>query len=672
MRKFSRSLALIGVLFLAAVGHPAVAGTVSLAWDPVLDADLQGYRVYYGTSPTAYTQSVDVLNVTQTTISGLTDCTTYYFGVKAYDTATNESTAYSNQIQGWSRPVVTSATPSAAEAGRTLSLTIAGSNFASGAAAQFANAGITVTSTTVNACGQLTLNVTVGSAAAPGASNLDVTDPDGVYGTGTAIFTVQAVVAPTVSSTTPSNGATGVSVTVAPTVTFSEAMLPSSITATNVKLLDDTGAAVAQAAGSPTLSSNGLIATITPAASLTQGKIYKIQVAGGGAGVLDLANHGMASTMTQATGFSTAADSTAPTISAVTASAVTGTTATITWTTNEPADGEVFFRRQTDPAYQQTTIDATLVTSHSTGLTGLTPSTTYEYYVRSTDAAGNAASSTPTKTFVTAANAYTYLRFEAEPGSLVAPVRSVTGVAGSFGEGYIDTPAGTPTGSASSPAGTATFGVNIPSAGNWRLWVRMYGPDSTSDTWYESINGAARQQMVASSPGQWQWVSGRSYTLSAGLATLELGGREARARIDRVLLTDDPAFAPTEQAVGDQTPPSSDTAFVAIGATTQVTLNWTNSSSADFSKTIIRYRTDGKFPVSPVDGFAVVTKAGAAGSADTFVHTGLTTGTTYSYSAFALDATGNVASAATATATAQDSTAPAAGQNLRRSDKRTP
>jgi len=100
-----------------------------------------------------------------------------------------------------------------------------------------------------------------------------------------------------------------------------------------------------------------------------------------------------------------------------------------------------------------------------------------------------------------------------------------------------------------------------------------------------------------------------------------------------------------------------------------VTLNWTNSSSPDFSQTIIRYRTDGKFPVSPVDGFAVVTKTGAPGSADSFVHTGLTNGTTYSYSAFALDTSGNVAPAAKASALVSDTTAPANVQNLRRADK---
>jgi hypothetical protein len=667
MIKFARSLTFVLVTLLAAVGTPAVAGTVSIAWDPVLDTDLQGYRVYYGTSPSSYTQSVDVQNVTQTTISGLTDCTTYYFGVKAYDTAGNESATFSNQVQGWSRPVVSGVTPSSAEAGRSLSLTISGSNFAAGAAALFSNGGVTVTSSTVNACGQLTVNVTVANNATAGASSVDVTNTDNVYGTGVGIFSVQAATAPAVASTTPLDAAGGVSVAVKPTVTFSEEMLPSSITATTVRLLDDTGAAVAQAAGSPSLSGNGLTVTLTPAANLTQGKTYRIQVA---SGVLDLANHGMASTMTQAAGFSTVADTTAPTISSVASTAVAGTTATITWTTSESANGQVFFRRQADAAYQQTVLDATFVTAHSTALAGLDPGTTYEYYVQSADSAGNTATSTPTRTFVTAANGFTYLRFEAEAGSLVAPVRGATTGTGGFGEAYIDTPAGTSTGTSSNPAGTATFGVNIPTAGSWRLWVRMYGPATSSDAWYESINGAARQQVVPSVSGQWQWVSGRTYTLGTGLSTLELGGREAQARIDRVLLTDDPTFTPTEQAVGDQTPPAADTGFTATGTTSQVTLNWTNSSSADFGKTIIRYRTDGKFPVSPVDGFAVVTKTGAPGAADTFVHTGLTTGTTYSYSAFAVDAAGIVGNSATASATAQDTSAPAAVQNLRRNDKR--
>jgi hypothetical protein len=670
MRLILRTVAITFLALLTAASLPAVAGTVSLAWDSVADTDLAGYRIYYGTSPGVYTQSVDVGNVTQTTISGLTDCANYYFGVKAYDTAANESTNYSNEIQGWSRPTVTSATPAAAEQGRALALTIAGTNFQAGASTLFSTAGITVNSTTVNACGQLTVNVTIGAAAAVGASNIEVTNPDTVFGTGNALFTVQATVAPTVSSTTPTNGATGISIAVHPTVVFSEAMLPSSITAATVRLLDDTSAAVPQAAGSPSLSADGLTATITPASNLTQGKTYRVQVVGGASGALDLGNHGLAATFTQTTGFSTTADTTAPTISAVASTGVTATTATITWTTNEASDSQVFYRKLGDAAYQQTAVDATMVTSHSVGLQGLSPSSTWEYYVRSADAASNAATSTPTSTFGTGTNSYSYLRFEAESGTIVAPMRSVGSASGAFSSSYVDTPSGTTTGSATTPAGTTTFGVNIPTAGTWYLWVRLYGPSATADTMFESVNGAARQSMTATAVGQWTWVAGRSYTLATGLAAVELGGREAQARADRVILTNDPAFVPTEQAVGDQTPPAAVSSFTGTGATAQATLNWTNSTSTDVTQTVVRYRTDGKYPTSPVDGLPVVSEPGAPGTADSYVHTGLNNGTTYYYSAFSQDSSGNFGPAAKISVLVTDTNPPARVLNVRRADKK--
>lgn len=668
MRPLARLAALsFLVLTIAASATPASAGTVALAWDAVTDTDLAGYRVYYGSAPGNYTQSVDVGNVTSTTISGLADCQTWYFGVKAYDTAGNESTNYSNEISGWGRPTVATSAPSAAEQGRTLALTITGSNFQSGASVIFSNAGITVNSVTVNSCTQLTANVTVGNAAAVGASNIEVDNPDQVYGTGTGLFTVQATVAPTVSSTTPTNGATGISITVKPTVVFSEAMLPASITATNVKLLNDTGAAVAQAAGSPSLSTDGLTATITPAASLTQGKVYKIQVVGGATGVLDLANHGMATTFTQATGFTTAADTTPPVISAVASSGVGSTTATITWTTDEASDSQVFYRKSSQTGYQQDGLDTALVTSHSEPLTGLAPSTTYTYYVRSVDGAGNASQST-TKTFTTTANSFSYLSMEAESAAVVAPMRVVNGATGVFGGSYVDTPTGTAPGSATAPSGTATYGVSVPSSGTWYLWVRMYGIDGTTDSIFESVNGAARQA-IFTPHGVWTWSAGRSYTLTAGLASIELGGRDPQVRADRVLLTNDPTFVPTEQPVDDQTVPNPVTSFAGVGGTGQVALTWTNSSSTDLAQVVIRVRTDGKFPTSPVDGAAVLSRAATASSADSYTQTGLTTGTTYYYSAFAVDASGNVSLKATVSAIAQDTTKPGNVQNVKRTDK---
>src|SRR5262249_29262359 len=67
----------------------AEAGSVTLAWDPVAAPSLQGYILYYATTSGAvsgvYTNSVDVGNVTQWTIPGLTDGVRYFFNVRAYD-----------------------------------------------------------------------------------------------------------------------------------------------------------------------------------------------------------------------------------------------------------------------------------------------------------------------------------------------------------------------------------------------------------------------------------------------------------------------------------------------------------------------------------------------------------------------------------------------------------
>jgi hypothetical protein len=79
-----------------------------------------------------------------------------------------------------------------------------------------------------------------------------------------------------------------------------------------------------------------------------------------------------------------------PVISSVSASGVTSGAATISWTTNEPADSQVDYGLTT--AYGSSTpVQGSHVTSHALALSGLAPSTTYHYRVRSSDAAGNPA-----------------------------------------------------------------------------------------------------------------------------------------------------------------------------------------------------------------------------------------------------------------------------------------
>src|SRR5207253_8133853 len=88
----------------------------------------------------------------------------------------------------------------------------------------------------------------------------------------------------------------------------------------------------------------------------------------------------------------TTADITPPVISGVAVTNISGTGTTIQWTTNEASDSQVEYGLTT--SYGSTTaLDATLQTTHSVALNGLTGSTTYHYRVQSKDAAGNLAMS---------------------------------------------------------------------------------------------------------------------------------------------------------------------------------------------------------------------------------------------------------------------------------------
>ncbi len=59
--------------------------------------DLAGFIIYYGTSSSTYSYSIDVNKVTQYTLRNL-PLGTWYFSVTAYDSRGNES-SFSNQLK---------------------------------------------------------------------------------------------------------------------------------------------------------------------------------------------------------------------------------------------------------------------------------------------------------------------------------------------------------------------------------------------------------------------------------------------------------------------------------------------------------------------------------------------------------------------------------------------
>jgi len=84
-------------------------------------------------------------------------------------------------------------------------------------------------------------------------------------------------------------------------------------------------------------------------------------------------------------------DTTPPVISAETASSINASSAAITWTTDEASNSVVEYGLTT--SYGSSTSNASNVTSHNVSLTNLSGNTIYHYRVKSTDAAGNTATS---------------------------------------------------------------------------------------------------------------------------------------------------------------------------------------------------------------------------------------------------------------------------------------
>lgn len=84
------------ILFLLLLPTAAIAGNVSLQWDPNSESDLAGYKVYYGTSPGQYGTPITIGVTTTYTVSNLVPGT-YYFAVTAYNSAGLES-GFSNEV----------------------------------------------------------------------------------------------------------------------------------------------------------------------------------------------------------------------------------------------------------------------------------------------------------------------------------------------------------------------------------------------------------------------------------------------------------------------------------------------------------------------------------------------------------------------------------------------
>jgi hypothetical protein len=99
MRSFRRSICLVSFALTLALASQVEAAWLKVAWDPPSDTLTAGYTVFYGTTPGAYTSQVNAGMVTEYTVEGLVEGTTYYFAIQAYG-SNGEFSALSANTEG--------------------------------------------------------------------------------------------------------------------------------------------------------------------------------------------------------------------------------------------------------------------------------------------------------------------------------------------------------------------------------------------------------------------------------------------------------------------------------------------------------------------------------------------------------------------------------------------
>ena len=179
---------------------------------------------------------------------------------------------------------------------------------------------------------------------------------------------------------------------------------------------------------------------------------------------------------------------------------------------------------------------------------------TYTVSLKVTDNEGAIHNASTTISVYSGETVSTYI--EAESGSINSPL--TTGSVAdppAAGDRYIYAPAGT--GDTINPAAEAVYNINIPSAGDYYLWLRIYGPGSNNDAIYVGFNGNF-DRVYPTQYEKYEWVkvetvhnSGDfSHTLSAGTNQIKIGHGEELTRADMIFVTDEANVEPVAPPTG--------------------------------------------------------------------------------------------------------------------------
>jgi hypothetical protein len=373
-------------------------------------------------------------------------------------------------------------------------------------------------------------------------------------------------------------------------------------------------------------------------------------------------------------------DTTVPVISAVTAAGITQTAATITWLTNEASDSQVEYRIAGTTAWQATSVNAALLTTHSVVISGLTAGTAYEFRVKSKDGAGNLATQAAISNFTTLLNptpspspsSSPSNAFQEVGGQAVMEAENLLSTTTVNGQTWNVVNSATQSGGktlqsgpdlgtnlASNTGARADYKVKIDSPGTYYVWIRGTVTDGNNDSLHVGLNGQVVSGGTAVG-GNFPYNSSSwtnknmqgtrvSFTVTqAGEYTINLWMREDGFQADKILLTKNSGFVPTglgpaESARVSTTP--SDTAAPVISAvasanvtTNSAAINWTTNENSDSQ---VEYRVKG------TTTWQATTVNSSMVTAHSATLSGLLANTEYEFRVKSKDQAGNLATQAT-------------------------
>jgi len=333
-------------------------------------------------------------------------------------------------------------------------------------------------------------------------------------------------------------------------------------------------------------------------------------------------------------------DTTPPVISNVRTANVQATNAQVLWDTNKGATSQVEYGLTTSYG-SQTTVDGALVTAHTVQLTNLTANTLYHYRVKSSDAAGNPATSGDYTFTTTSGDVVADIIIDNPDATLIGSWSTGTSSTDKYGTDYNYCT------TAASETKSARWTPSIITAGNYDVyvWYPQGGNRSAGAPYTVYWNGGSATTNVnqQTNGGMWNLIAAAKPFLVGTGGSVKVTNATGEASVNVMADAVKFVFVPA----ADAQPPTVPT-NLASGTITETSIQLTWTASTD-NVGVVGYRVyrNGPFLVNV--------------AANSCVDSSLTANTTYSYEVSAYDAVPNESAGTSPLARTTLSTPPTAG-----------